>query len=169
MSTSFSLFFSVARTVVRRALVALTSGCLLAGAVHAQTSVEVLQVQRIPVTQVVVGGDDGRPYRMVTLQQLESDVVMVDAGMVWSAQPFSVVHDRLQPITSLEQMDAILPLQTMAPVSTGLKEVHSFYSNILYEVTYRQGDAHWVVETTQPPEAGRLLLTAEMHPRKLPS
>ena len=163
-----SLCLTVARQTVCRAVMVLASGCVLAGAVHAQTAVDVVQVQPIPVTQVIVGGDDGRPYRMVTLQPVEDDMVMVDAGMVWGAQPFSVVHDRLQPITSWEQLDAIVPLQHMAPMTPGRKAVHSFYSNVLYEVTYRQGDAQWVVETAQPPQDGRLWLTADMRPRKLP-
>lgn len=161
-------FRSQARSFVRHVVLALGGGCALAGAVHAQTVVEVEQVLPIPVTQVVVGGDDGRLYRMVMLQPLESEEVDVTAGMVWGAQPFSVQEDSMRPITSWEQLDAVIPLQTLAPISTGKKAVHSFYTSTVYEVHYRQGGARWVVETAQPPQDGRWVLSAEMQPRRLP-
>lgn len=152
-----------------RCLAALLA-CAASGAVLAQehSTVEVLHVAPTPVTQVVVGGTDGRLYRMATLQELRSDTVLVIPAMVHMAQPFSVQRDSLQPLTSLQQLDAVTVQPDVAPVPTGLREVHSFYRNVVYEVTYQQGDSLWVVETTQAPDIGPLQLSADMQARKRP-
>lgn len=115
------------------------------------------------VTQVVVGGERGGAYLMRTLQHLTSDTVVVTSDMACSAQPFSITHGVLAPVTSLAKIgdmpgDCLRSPQEQAVVP-GIKAFHIHYFNDVYEVLYEHKGSWMVVELLEPPPNGQLVLT----------
>ena len=161
MTQSFSrgVFIALARKPLLRSGL-LGAAVLCAQGAWAQEVASALQTTPHHVTQVVVGGEDGLTYVMSTLQQLNSDVVLVTPAMAHSAKPFSVTSNTFTPVGSLAQVPANQSVDAAKlPVRPGLKEVHAHSFNTVYEVIYQHNGRWMAVETTKAPENGMLELT----------
>lgn len=152
-----AISFHSARTCV------LTIALTCSFAALAQEVAVVQQTTKHRVTQVVVGGERGGAYLMKTLQPLISDTLVVTSDMACSAEPFSLASDVFAPVTSLAQIgsasaDCQLDTQQLK-VLPGVKAFHTYFLNYVYEVLYEH-KGHWMmVELTELPPNGQLVLT----------